>query len=221
MRVGKIVSLLERSLNLKTFNSKKDIVSFGVQEKQNFVQNELISKTTTDALKNKYGANISFDGHHKTVNVTELGENVVTSRKYLYGSNGCVWSKSDTYQGHTYGGGGFLGEEKTEQWERDQYVAKMDGSNKLGADKHSGEGALLDAIIKSEYFVEGSTIQKIREPYEWNHHSTSDVYFADEYETVDRSIVDDISVKYIVLAPKAKLANPLPQRKSLLERIFG
>ena len=219
MRVGNIVSLIGNTFNS---NRNKDLVSFGVQERQNNNQNKMISKSAADALKSKYGANVSFDGHHKTVNITEEGHDEVTSRKYLYGSNGSVWHSLDTYQGYSYQGAGFMREEVQKKWVTDQYSAKMDGSRKIGTHKTSQETALTNLITGSQYFKKGSTIQKIRDPYESNHHTRLDVYFSDDYETVERSVVNDESVNYIVLAPKAKLApEPKPQKKSIWDRIFG
>ena len=163
---------------------------------------------------------VSFDGHHKTVTIREEGRNVCTSKSFLYGSGENVSHSLDYYAGHSYRGADFMHEQKRERWVTDGFEAKMDGSDKIGTDKFSQEKALIDAIIKSKYFMEGSTIQKLREPYGWRYNTRADVYFSDEYELVDHSVIKDKTVNYLVMAPNAKLA-PEPKPKPFWKKLLG
>lgn len=218
MQIGKIVSAIGNTFNSKNSNSKQDLTSFGVSDNQN-----MISKNSAQALKNKYGANVSFDGFHKTVNVTEEGEDVVTSRLYLYGSNGNVYFTRTSYSGSSECGVGFIGVEEQKKWVRDKFSAKIDGSANEGIDNDSHDRAIKNAIVNSPDFKDGSTIIEVRKPNMYSHKARADVYFSDDYETVSRSVVNDTSVNYIVKAPRASIQEPpQPQRKkSFLERLFG
>lgn len=220
MQIGKIVSTLGNKFNTKNSNSKQDLTSFGVASNQN-----MLSKNSTQALKNKYGANVSFDGHHKTVQVKETGKEVIKSAKYYYGSGACVWYTTDTYEGEYDGDAQLIRAEEDKEWQTDKYSAKMDGAKRFSDDTSSMKNAVEKAIKSSSDFIPGSTIIETRKPNTYySHKGTADVYFSDKYETISRTVIDDKSVNYIVKAPDADIEEPpkpAPRKKSWFERIFG
>lgn len=201
MQISKIISSIGQKFSLKNSSSKQDLVSFGISANHNG-SDELISKSAAQALKSKYGADISFNGHYKNIQLQEkINSRMVSKDLYQYGSNGDVRLTSYEDHGFYYNGltltnviKNYTQVPATEK----NYWATIDGSKKQGYSNLSQQDAITEAIKNSPDHIKKSEIVYMRKP---NSNSFAKVYFADPNEEITASKMDDPSINIIVKAP--------------------
>lgn len=192
MQIGKIISAIGNTFTKKS-NSKQDLTSFGVANNQN-----MLSNSTAQALKEKYGANVSFDGQYKVAEIYTKNCDVQIDH-YRMGTNGNYADidvrhgdkppEPSCYRQYLYS--------STKQEEC--YCAKISGEDANEEGCKTAHDAVISAIKYSDdYMQDVSRITKLNNPNVAGKYGTAKIYFADPNERIDHSKVNRNTADYIV-----------------------
>lgn len=206
MQIQKITNLQRQKSSSAKNDTAQNLTGFGVQNTNEPNSEQLISKDSAEAIKNKFLSNISFAGHTENLSiVTDEGPYKIEYRIY-YGTSGQFSASSTPKEGY----------KPHKIYEREPITyAKVDSGPTVSR-RYANEAA-VDAIRASAAYKYGlgERIEK-RSPVYDTHSGTTqkEVYFTDPGETV---YYDDIEDKdYVVYARGAHNY----RKKSFWEKIF-